>query len=133
MICYNEKGRVKKVLNIDENVKGKKYTQKLQLVASTSYVNIVVNAINGENVKCTYGKLPHKYKLFPFYLLEGLTLVFVLIAIRLCVAKIVGDVFYEDYLKNKNFNMIYLIIFIVMIIIYSVVGIIIFRKNKMKD
>lgn len=133
VVCYTKKGKVKKVLNIEENVKGKKYTQKLQLADSTAYVNVIVNRINDEKIKSKYSKEINRHKLFPFFFFESIILVIVLFALRYFIARVLGDVFYEDYLRDKTYNIIFLIGFILMVVLYSIIGTIIFKKKKVKD
>ena len=133
VVCYNIKGKVKKVLNIEENVKGKKYTQKLLLSDSTAYVNIIVNNINGEKVITKYSKEINRHKLLPFFFYEAIALLLVLFALRYFIARVIGDVFYQDFLRDLKYNIIFLTVFILMITIYSIIGTIIFKKKKVKN
>lgn len=135
IVLFNEGGASFKVLNVKEIIKNKGYTQVIDLPEKTVYVTVVLNKVNDA---------PHESNASKHVVLKGVALyilccavveILSVFAIKACIGKIYGGLFFESFLYIGNtwiFTAVICAAVIILNVLCTVCVVFIGKKNKKK-
>lgn len=120
-VCYNSKGKVVKIISVNENIQSRGLTQELELPYNTSQASIVLNKVNEESFKNSF-KLKMSFMSILFFgILELLLSIGLLFLIKVCIANSSAGVFAESFIgKPLDFEIYAFVIILAVINVFII-------------
>lgn len=100
VVEFDDKGNSFKVLSVSELIKDKGYTQICELSDKAAYVTLVLNSVNNTEFNYRASKKVVMRGVALYLTFATFTEIACILAIKACVAKISGGIFYESFVLS---------------------------------